>query len=104
MARGKHKNISNRNQWILASSKPSSPRTVSSGYPKALEKKDSDLKSYFMIMIEDLKKEKHYSLKEIQEKTDKQVEVLKEQTQKKMGKRITGKHNQIGEGIEQDRP
>ena len=34
MARGKSKNTSNRNQGYLASSEPSSPTTVSSGYPR----------------------------------------------------------------------
>jgi hypothetical protein len=33
MAEGKHKNISNRNQVYLASSKPSSPTTANTGYP-----------------------------------------------------------------------
>ena len=36
-----------------------------------------------MMMVEDIKKEFNNSLKEIQENTDKQVEVLKEETQKK---------------------
>jgi hypothetical protein len=44
MARGKGKNISNRNQGYLASSEPSSPTTVSTGYPNTPEKQDSDLK------------------------------------------------------------
>jgi hypothetical protein len=44
MVRGKHKNLSIRNQGSLASSEPSSPTTASPGYPKILEKYDSDLK------------------------------------------------------------
>jgi hypothetical protein len=54
--RGKYKNISNRNQGYLASSKLSSPTTTSPGYTNTLEKQDSDLKSYIMKMIKDSKK------------------------------------------------
>jgi hypothetical protein len=38
MARGRHKNISNRNQGYLASSESSSPTTASLGYPNTQEK------------------------------------------------------------------
>jgi hypothetical protein len=38
MARGKNKNISNRNQGYLASSQPSSPTIASPGYSITLEK------------------------------------------------------------------
>jgi hypothetical protein len=44
MARGKGKNISNRNQSFLASSGPHSPTTASPGYHNTLEKQDPDLK------------------------------------------------------------
>ena len=63
MARGKCKNISNRNQGYLSSSVPSSPTTASPGYPNTSEKQDSDLKSRFMMMIEDFKKDINNSLK-----------------------------------------
>jgi hypothetical protein len=82
MVRGKHKNISNRNQGYLASSKPSSPTTASPGYPITLEKQDSNLKSLFIVMIEDFKKNISNFLKEIQDNTSKQIEVLKDETQK----------------------
>ena len=82
MAGGKHKNISNRNQGFLASSEPNSPNIVSPGYSDTPEKQDSDLKSLLMIMIEDIKKDINNSLKEIQENTGKQLEALKEETQK----------------------
>jgi hypothetical protein len=72
MARGKGKNISKRNQGYLVSSKPSSPTTVSPGYPNTPEKQDSDLKSHLMMMIEDFKKDINNSLKEIHENTGKQ--------------------------------
>jgi hypothetical protein len=80
MARSKGKNISNRNQGYLASSEPSSPTTASPGYPNTPEKQDSDLKSHFMMMIEEFKKGINNSLKEIQENTGKQLEAPKEET------------------------
>ena len=70
--RGKHKNISNRNQCHLASSEPISPTTASPGYPNIPEKQDSNLKAHLMKMIEDLKEDINNSLKEIQEDTGKQ--------------------------------
>jgi hypothetical protein len=82
MARGNGKNISNRNQAYLASSEPSSPITVSPGYPNTPEKQDSDLKSHLMMMIEDFTKDINNTLKEKQENTGKQVEALKEETKK----------------------
>jgi hypothetical protein len=81
MARGKHKNINKRNQCYLETSEPNSPNIASPGYPNTLEKQDTDLKSLLM-MIEDIKKDINNSLKEIHEKTGKQVEALKEETQK----------------------
>ena len=47
-------------------------------------KADVDLKSHFMILIEDFEKDINNSLKEIQENTNKQVEALKEETQKSL--------------------
>jgi hypothetical protein len=55
-------------QWVLDNPTP--------------EKQDSDLKSYLMMLVKDFKKGIKNSLKEIQENTAKQVEVLKEETQK----------------------
>ena len=65
MAREKCQNISNRNQGYLALSETSSPTTASPGHSNKLGKKDSDLKTHLMIMIEDFKKDIHNSLKEI---------------------------------------
>lgn len=62
MARGKPKNLSNRNQDYLASSEPSSPTKPNTGYPNTLENKDLDLKSHLMMTIEDLKKDLNNSL------------------------------------------
>jgi hypothetical protein len=84
MAKSKHKNLTNRNQDYLASSEPSTPTTVSPGYPNTPEKQDSDLKLYMMTLVEDFKMDINNSLKEIQENTAKQVEVLKEETQKSL--------------------
>jgi hypothetical protein len=85
MVKGKCKNLTNRNQDHSASSEPSTPNTVSPGHPNTPEKQDLDLKSYLMMLVEDFKKYINTSLKEIQENTAKQVEVLKEETQKKQG-------------------
>jgi hypothetical protein len=78
MVKGKHKNLTNRNQDHSASSEPSMPTTASPGYPKTSEKQDSDLKSYLMMLVVDYKKGINKSLKEIQENTAKELEVLKE--------------------------
>jgi hypothetical protein len=71
MAGGKHKSISNRNQGYLASSEPNSPIIASPGYTITLEKQDSDLKLFLMMMKEDVKKDINNSLKEIQGNTGK---------------------------------
>ena len=81
MAKGKFKNLTNRNQEHWASSEPSMPTTASAGYPNTHEKQDLVLKLYLMMVVEDFKKVLNNSLKEIQENTAKQVEVLKEETQ-----------------------
>jgi hypothetical protein len=44
MAKGKHKNITNKNQGYKKSSEPSSPTTANTGYPNTLEKQDLNLK------------------------------------------------------------
>jgi hypothetical protein len=78
MVKGKHKNLTNRNQEHWTSSEPSRPTTVSPGHPNTPEKQDSGLKSYLMMVVEDFKKGINNALKEIQENTAKQVEGLKE--------------------------
>jgi transcription initiation factor TFIID subunit TAF12 len=82
MVKGKHKYLTNRNQDHWASSEPNMPTTASPGYPNTHEKQDTNLKSYLMILVEDFKKGINNSLREIQENTAKQVEVLKEEKQK----------------------
>ena len=58
------------------------PTTASPGYPNTPEKQDSDLKSYLMMVVKDLKKGINNSLNEIQENSAKEVEALKKETQK----------------------
>jgi hypothetical protein len=65
MAKDKHKNLTIRNQDYLVSSKPSTPTTVSPGYPNIPEKQGSDLKPYLMMLVEDFKKDINNSLKKI---------------------------------------
>jgi hypothetical protein len=56
MAKGKHNKLTNRNQDCSPSSEPSTPKSASPQYPNTLEKQDSDLKSYLMMLVEDFKK------------------------------------------------
>ena len=57
MAKGKRKNLTNRNQDHSPSSEPSSPTSPSPGHPNTPEKLDPDLKAYLMMMVDDIKKE-----------------------------------------------
>ena len=77
MAKGKCKNLTNRNQDHSPSSESSTPISASSGHPNTPAKLDPDLKAYLMIMVEDIKKDFNSSLKEIQENTAKELQVLK---------------------------
>ena len=82
MAKGKRKNLTNRNQDHSPSSEPSTPTSASTGHPYTPEKLDPDLKAYLMMMVENINKDFNNSLKEIQENTVKHVEDLKEEAQK----------------------
>jgi hypothetical protein len=73
MAKDKHKNLTNINQDHSPSSERSTPPSPSPGYPNIPEKLDPDLKAYFMMMVEDIKKDFDNSLKEIQENTTKEL-------------------------------
>jgi hypothetical protein len=77
MAKGKHKNLTNRNQDHSPSSEPSTPTSASPGYPNTPENLDPDLKAYLMMMVEDIKKDFNNSLKEIKVNTAKEVQVLR---------------------------
>ena len=57
MAKGKRKNLTNRNQDNSASSEHSTHTTGSPVYPNTPKNQDSDLKSYIMIVVEDFKKD-----------------------------------------------
>jgi hypothetical protein len=78
MMKGKHRNLTNRNQDHSPSSEPSTTTSANPGFPNTPKKQESDLKSYLMMLVEDNKKDFNNSLKEIQENTAKDVEVLKE--------------------------
>jgi hypothetical protein len=78
MAKGKCKNLINRYQDHSPSSERSTPTSPSPGHPNTPEKLDPDVKAYLMMMVEYIKKDFDKSLKEIQENTAKELEVLKE--------------------------
>ena len=64
MAKGKRKNLANRNQdHSSSSSEPSTPTSPSPGHPNTPEKLDMDLKAYLMMMVEDIRKDFNNSLK-----------------------------------------
>ena len=65
MVKDKCKNLTNRNQDHSPSSERSTPTSASPGYPDIPKKQDSDLKSYLMMLVEDIKKGFKNSLKEI---------------------------------------
>jgi hypothetical protein len=72
MAKDKCKNPTNRNQDHLPSSERSTSTPPSPGHPNPTEKLDPDLKTYLMMMVENMKKDFNNSLKEIQENTAKE--------------------------------
>jgi hypothetical protein len=77
MAKGKHKNLTNRNQGHSPSSERSTPTSTSPGHLNTPEKLDQDLKAYLLMMVEDIEKDFNNSLKEIQENTSKELQTLK---------------------------
>jgi chromosome segregation ATPase len=96
MAKGKHKNLTKRNQDYSPSSEPSNPTSASPRYTNTPKNQDLDLKSYLMMLVEDIKKDFINSLKEIQENADKEVEVLKE-IQKNTTKKVIESNETIHE-------
>jgi chromosome segregation ATPase len=78
MVKGKHKNLTNRNQDNSPLSEPSTPTSARPGYPNTPKKLDPDLKAYPMMMVEGIKKDFNNSLQEIQDNTAKELQVLKE--------------------------
>jgi hypothetical protein len=83
MGKGKPKILTNRNQDHSPSSEPSTPTSASPGHLNIPEKLDPDLKAYLMMMVKDIKKDFNNSLKEIQENTAKELQVLKEKQKEK---------------------
>ena len=94
MAKGRRRNVANRNQGNMVPSEPISPTTSSPGYPTTPGKQDFDLKSQVMMLMEGFKKDINNSLKEIQENTSKQGEALEELKE----------NSKTGEVIEQRHP
>jgi superfamily I DNA and RNA helicase len=87
MVKGKRKNLINRNQDHSPSSEHSTPTSARPGYPNTPEKLDQDLKAFLIMMVEHIKKDFNNSLKEIQENTAKELQVLKEK-QKNTSKQV----------------
>jgi hypothetical protein len=56
MVKGKHKNLTNRNQDHSPSSEARTPTSARSGHPNTPEKLDLNLKAYLMVMVEDIKR------------------------------------------------
>jgi hypothetical protein len=65
MAKGKYKNLTNKDQEHWTSSEPSMPTSASPGNLNTPKKQDMDLKSYLMMVVEDFKKGINRSLKDI---------------------------------------
>ena len=57
MVKGKHKNLTNRNQDHPPSSEHSTPTPTTPGHTNTPEKLDPNLKAYLMMMVEDIKKD-----------------------------------------------
>jgi hypothetical protein len=114
MVKGKHKNLTNRNQDHSPSSERSTPTSPSPGHHNTPEKLEPELKAYLMRIVEKIKRTLITNLKKYrrtllksyksskkqnktkqkpQENTTKQVEVLKKKT---------GKDIQTGDGNEQN--
>jgi uncharacterized protein YdaL len=72
MVKGRHKNLTNKKQDHSPSSKPSTPTSASPEHHNTPENLDADLKAYLMMMVS------NNSLKEIQENTAKELQILKE--------------------------
>ena len=92
MAKGKCKNLTNRNQDHSPSSECSTATSASPGHLNTPEKLDLDLKAYLIMMVEDIKKDFNNSLKEIQENTSKVISPY----------RKTEKHIQTGDRNEEN--
>jgi hypothetical protein len=63
MVKGKHKNLTNRNQDYSPSPERSTPTSPSPGHPNTPENLDPNLKAYLMMLVEEIKKDFNNSLK-----------------------------------------
>jgi hypothetical protein len=63
MAKGKRRNLTNRNKDHLPPSEHNTPIQHSPGHTNTPEKIDHDLKAYLMKMVEDIKKDFNNSKK-----------------------------------------
>ena len=97
MVKGKHKNLTNRNQDHSTSSECSTPTPPSPGHPNIPKKIVPDLKAYLRMMVEDIRKDFNDTLKEIQENTAKQVGDLKEEAQKSLKESQENRTKQVME-------
>jgi len=84
MARGKHRNPSNRNQECMASSEPNAPTKANTVYPNKPEEQNLDLKSQLIMIMGDFKKDIKNSLRETQENINEQVEAYRKESQKSL--------------------
>jgi hypothetical protein len=82
--KGKCKNLTNRNHDNSPSSERGIPTPPRPDHPNTPKQLDPNLKAYFMMTVEDIKKDFNNSFKEIQENTANQVEDLKEEAQKSL--------------------
>ena len=84
MAKGKHRNATNRNLGNMAVSEPNSPTSASPDYTNTPEKQNLDLKSLLMLLLEEHKKDINKSLKEIQENINKlEIHIMEPQKSRK---------------------
>ena len=84
MAKGKCRNVTNRNQGNMAAAEHKSPLIASPGYPNTPKKQDLDVKSLVVMLLQEHMKDINKSLKEIQEKNDQKLEALTRETQKSL--------------------
>jgi hypothetical protein len=56
MAKGRCKNLTNKNQDYSTSSEHSTPTSAIPGHPNTPENLDPDLKAYLMMVVENIKK------------------------------------------------
>ena len=63
MEEGKRRNTTSRNLRNMAASEPNPPTSASPDYTNTPEKQDLDLKSLFMMLLEEHKKDMNESLK-----------------------------------------